>query len=267
VIDAWAKSREEDAAERAEGNLRHMEDLFETGENTDAKPNVRSFNSVINAWAKSGRDDAALKAEGVLDLMEKLFEEGNEDVRPDVHSFCSVINAWARSQKPGKADRALNLFREMKKLHDAGNESLRPNVVAYNAVMNACAFTNGDVQENTRAVEIAHSILKELEQSEHGNPDQVTYGTFLRVVASQMPECDSRTQVVTFLFKKCCKDGQVGNLVIQQLKGMVSEDLFLSLTGQSPSEYSIADLPPEWRCNVVEGKWRRRRRFEGERSD
>lgn len=153
----------------------------------------------------------------------------------------------------------------MKKLYDAGNESLRPNVVAYNAVMNACAFTNGDVQENTRAVEIAHAVLKELEQSEHGSPDQVTYGTFLRVVANQMPDCDSRTQVVRFLFKKCCKDGQVGNLVIQQLKGMSTAEQFHTLTGHPLDECKVADLPSEWKRNVVEGKWRRRRHFEGER--
>ena len=82
----------DDAAERAEDLLRHMDELSESGENSDAKPNVRSFNTVINAYAKSGRADAALKAESVLDLMEKLYEAGNDEVRPDVHSFSTVIN-------------------------------------------------------------------------------------------------------------------------------------------------------------------------------
>ena len=262
VIDAWAKSGEDDGAERAEELLRHMEDLYESGENIDAKPNVRSFNSVVNAWAKSGREDAAVKAEGVLDLMEKLFEDGNDDVRPDAHSFCTVIAAWARSQKAGKADRALNLFRQMKKLYKAGNQSLRPNVVAYNALMNACAFTNGDIQECNRAVEIAHSVLKELEQSATMNPDQVTYGSFLKVLANQMPDCDSRTKAAEVIFKKCSKAGQVGNFVLQQLSVMVSAEMFTQITGQSPEAMDTASLPQEWRCNVVEGKWARRRRFE-----
>lgn len=285
VIDAWAKSGGDDGAGRAEQLLRRMEELFESGENVDAKPNVRSFNSVINAWAKSGREDAASKAEGVLDLMEFLYETGNKDVRPDVHSFTTVINgkylscgdsrtrrlshgvsinsAWARSQRTGKAERTLNLFREMIKLHEAGNEQLRPNIVAYNAVLNACAFTSGETRENNKAVEIAHSVLQHIESEKYSNPDQVTYGTFLKVIANQMPDCDSRTKVVAAVFRKCCKEGQVGNLVIQQLKAMAGDELFRLLVGRGiEEEFKIEDLPHEWRCNVVEGKWRRRKRFD-----
>jgi len=263
VIDAYAKSGEEGSEEKAEQLLRRMEQLYLSGENRDAKPNVRSFNSVINAWAKSGREDAAYKAEEILELMEKLFREGNTGVRPDVHSFCTVINAWARSQDSRKAERALNLFREMRNLYESGqNNNLRPNVVAVNAVMNACAYCTGDVHERSRAMEIAHIILKELEKSPYGNPDQVTYGTFLTACKNQMPDCSTREQIVHMLFRKCCNDGQVGSLVVQQLKGIVSEEVFKSLVGKGVYEdINMEDLPNEWWCNVVEGKWRRRRKL------
>jgi hypothetical protein len=111
VIDAYAKAAEGrsaaaaegdgtdaggDGAESAEGQaeelLRHMEELHRTGENADARPNVRSFNSVLNVWAKSGRDEGADRAQEILALMENLYQKGNEEVRPDVHSFCTVIN-------------------------------------------------------------------------------------------------------------------------------------------------------------------------------
>lgn len=259
VIDAYAKSGDEYAAQKAEEVLRHMEDLYGSGQNLDARPNVRSFNSVINAWAKSRNEEAAWKAQDMLDLMEKLYAKGNKEVRPDVHSFCTVINAWARSQQHGKAERALNLFREMKQLHEAGNKHLRPNTVAANAVMNACAYTSGDVHEQNRAVEIAHTILKELEQSPYGKPDQVTYGTFLKVCANQMPDCSTRNQVISVVFKKCQKTGQVGNFILQQLKAMASEEIYMMLLGRGIHEdIQIADLPSEWWCNVVENRWRRR---------
>ncbi len=169
--------------------------------------------------------------------------------------------AWARSQKKGKAERCHNLFREMVKYYEAGNTQLRPNVVAYNAVMNACAFTNAaDVREQNRAIEIAHLTLKELEASPYGNPDQVTYGTFLKVCANQMPDCSTRRQIVEVLFKKCCKDGQVGSLVLHQLKTMTSEELYQKLLGKSlDDDVKLEDLPHEWWCNVIEGKLRRRR--------
>jgi pentatricopeptide repeat protein len=283
VIDAYAKSGEEGAAQKAEEILTHMGDLYEWGENVDAKPNTRSFNSVINAWAKSRNEDAVLKAEALLDLMRRMYDEGNKAVRPDVHSFCSVINgksvffspkayrflcsdisflssAWARCSKPGKAERAYNLFREMRNLYEAGNPHVRPNVVAVNAVINACAYTNGDVPEQSRAMEIAHKSLKDLENSPYGMPDQVTYGTFLKVCASQLPASSTQQQIVAVLFKKCCKDGQVGNFVLQQLKAMLSADMYEELVGKSIHEHvQMEDLPKSWWCNVVEGKWRRKR--------
>jgi hypothetical protein len=117
VIDAYAKAAEGRNAAAAEGDgtdaggdgghlhadaespesqaeelLRHMEELHRTGENADARPNVRSFNSVLNVWAKSGRDEGADRAQEILALMENLYQKGNGEVRPDVHSFCTVIN-------------------------------------------------------------------------------------------------------------------------------------------------------------------------------
>jgi PPR repeat len=108
VIDAYAKAAEKrnlddptsspgepndgSPESQAEELLRHMEGLHRTGANADARPNVRSFNSVLNVWAKSGRADAADRAQEILTLMESMYQSGNEEVRPDVHSFCTVIN-------------------------------------------------------------------------------------------------------------------------------------------------------------------------------
>lgn len=58
VIDCYSKRvgqaddffNPDEAGERAEGILRHMEALYNSGENVDAKPNVRSYNTVINVW-------------------------------------------------------------------------------------------------------------------------------------------------------------------------------------------------------------------------
>jgi hypothetical protein len=153
----------------------------------------------------------------------------------------------------------------MKKLYVAGNQQVRPNVVAVNAVLNACAFTatGDDIRLQNRVVEIAHTILKELEQSPHiyGKPDQVTYGTFMKTCATQMPDSNTRQQIVEILFKKCAKDGQVGNLVLQQFRCMASEEVYQQLIGRSihDANLRLEDLPKEWTCNVVEGKWRRRR--------
>ena len=176
--------------------------------------------------------------------------------------FYACGKAWARSQKENKAERALNLLKEMKKLNKEGNKDLRPNVVVANAVMNACAYTTGGVPERNRAMEIAHKVLKDLEAGEYGSPDQVTYGTFLQVCANQMPECSTRDQIVQMIFNKCVKAGQVGNLVLQQLRATTSPEKYFELVGKDmESVHGMEDLPKDWWCNVVEGKWRRRRNF------
>jgi hypothetical protein len=171
----------------------------------------------------------------------------------------------------------------MKQLYRSGNhEHLKPNVVAYNAVLNACAFCHpaGDrygLHQSSHAMEVAHAVLKELDggsSSSHvkgkakGNefgvrPDQVTYGTFLKVCANQLPDCSTRQQIVEMIFQKCQRDGQVGNMVLQQLRAMLASDpdLYERLVGRPiDADVALDDLPASWRSNVVEGKWRRKQR-------
>lgn len=173
--------------------------------------------------------------------------------------------AFARSnQLKDKAERADNLFRAMMDAYEKNPKTsrhLKPNVVAVNAVMNACAYTSpNDTAEQNRAMEIAHKLFKVLEDSDYGSPDQITYGTFLKVCANQMPDCTTRQQIMEVLFQSSARDGQVGNLVIQQLRTMGPPELYYRLTGHYIEEdIRKEDLPKEWWCNVVEGRWRKRR--------
>lgn len=166
--------------------------------------------------------------------------------------------------KKDKAERAYNLYKEMEKLYKAGNKYVRPNVVAANAVMNACAYTKADdIRMSTRAVEIAHEVLRHIEQKKPlaGKPDQITYGTFLKVCSTQMPNSNTREQVIDVVFKKCCKDGQCGDFVLQQLQIISSDELYYELVGRKIHEpINMVDLPPSWWSNVVledRKKWRK----------
>eukprot|EP00584_Thalassiosira_punctigera_P014760 CAMPEP_0172553960 /NCGR_PEP_ID=MMETSP1067-20121228/52547_1 /TAXON_ID=265564 ORGANISM="Thalassiosira punctigera, Strain Tpunct2005C2" /NCGR_SAMPLE_ID=MMETSP1067 /ASSEMBLY_ACC=CAM_ASM_000444 /LENGTH=674 /DNA_ID=CAMNT_0013342243 /DNA_START=166 /DNA_END=2191 /DNA_ORIENTATION=+ len=258
IIDAWAKSGEVDAADRAELLLAHMMELYETGHNADAKPNVRSFNSVLNAWAKSGHPMAPERAAELLRRMEELdgSSDGKWDVSPDATSFATAINVYARSHAFGKAKIAHELFLHMKELYDAsGKEDLRPNGVVYNSVLNACAFSIGDLEEQSQALDIANAMLVGLDEGPYGRPDQVTYGTYLKVINNQMPAGEAQDQVVEAVFRKCAKDGMVGEMVLRQLREMGMEEVFEKLVGKSFwGEFNLSDLPREWTCNVIEGK-------------
>ena len=169
-------------------------------------------------------------------------------------------SAWGRSHGQGKAEHANHLFETMVKSYKEGNTKLKPNIVIVNAVINACAYTYGDMDEQQKAMEIAHNQLRNLESGDYGSPDHLTYGTFLKVCANQMEDCDTRRQITEVIFKKCVRDGQLGNLVLQQLKAMGPPDTYFNLVGHDINDnITVDDLPNEWHKNVVEGKWRRRR--------
>ncbi|KAL3792595.1 hypothetical protein HJC23_005565 [Cyclotella cryptica] len=254
IIDAWAKSGEVDAPNRAELLLGYMLELYETGHNTAAKPNVRSFNSVMNAWAKSGDVYAPEKAADILKRMEQL-ERSELKVSPDATSFATAINAYARSLNYGKADAAYQLFLHMNNLYDlSGKESLRPNNIVYNSVLNACAFTIGDMEEQCRAIEIANSVFTAMRASQFCNPDDVTYGTYLKVIANQMPPGKQRDKVLRAIFEKAVQDGMVGSFVLRQLKdvGLDKVGYEKLLERESMNDMSLEDLPSSWTCNVID---------------
>ena len=72
LIDAWAKSGEKGAAQKAEYLLETMHDMATATNNINMFPNVISFNSVLHAWAKSNDPFAASHAEAILQKMHEL---------------------------------------------------------------------------------------------------------------------------------------------------------------------------------------------------
>lgn len=77
AITAWSRSGSKGAAQKAEGLLQRMEELYEAG-NTNLQPSSRVYTSVISAWAKSNDPGSALRAEILLKLMWGLYKRGNE---------------------------------------------------------------------------------------------------------------------------------------------------------------------------------------------
>lgn len=267
VIDAWAKSGEGTlGARRAEFLLEKMEALYEAGDKT-VQPNSVTYNAVLNAWARSGTRCCARKAENYVNHMWQLYEAGNKEVKPDGCSYNTLINAVSKSQNEGKAQKALRILRRMDKLYQAGYKYTRPNAFTYTSVLNSCAFSfDGDQRARRKALATAIFTLKELQESHYGSPNHVTYGTFLKACANLIPIDDEmRRTIIEPVFLQCCRDGQVGDLVLRQLRDAAPEDLYHKLLGsvkKSRSNIKIQDLPVEWRCNVRNKKrWQKREKI------
>jgi len=281
LMNAWVKSGEWNPAARAHELLLEMIEDQEL-----ENPNAQTFTIVIDAYAKSREKNSAAQAHELLSYMEKLYETTRDPkVQPNVRTYTAVINAWGRSKEVGKAQRALRILNHMKKTYNDGkNDLIQPNVYTYNAILNACAYTYGDEKEKDETFRIACEVFDQLRNlkdskssknnasNEKGNAlykaNHVTYGTFLQVCARLMPkgESMSRRTIVEAIFKKCCKDGQVGSYVLDQLWEAAPTSLYWALLEEGGVEenmarrrswgendiVTIADLPSKWTKNVKE---------------
>jgi len=272
VIDCYAKSGQGLAgAIKAEQILERMECMYSAGDDS-VKPNANSYNSVILAWARSDTRCAHWKSLKVLNKMWKLYKDGNEDVKPDLHAYNTVITAVSKSDRADKAQRALRLLRKMDKLY------VHPNEITYTCVLNSCAYSisvhDGDLRQKEyirrKALDTAMFTLEELMESPNLQPNHVFYGTFLRCCANLIDDEHRRITVVEPVFLQCVKDGQVGQIVLNQLRLAAPDELYQKLLGNviqkssgtstKRDRVSIEDLPSEWRCNVRNEKWKDRRR-------
>jgi hypothetical protein len=175
-----------------------------------------------------------------------------------------VINAISKSKSEAKAQRALRVLRRMDKLYRSGNKEARPSSLTYTAVLNSCAFPAvSDERTRRKALDTAIFTLEELQSSRYGHPNHITWGTFIKACHNLLRDDEeTRRTVIGNAFKQCCKDGQVGEMVLEHLRDAAPADLYEELLGKAGgSVWSITvdDLPIEWRCNVRENKkWNRK---------
>ncbi len=154
----------------------------------------------------------------------------------------------------------------MDKLYQAGYKDARPNEVTYTSVLNSCAFTAALNERTKRKAlfDTAIFTLQELQASRYGAPNDVAYGTFIQACANLLSKDDEMLRaVIEEAFQQCCKDGQVGEMVLHHLRDAAPGDLFDELLSAALGvakekmdfdRVNIDDLPAEWRRNVFERK-------------
>eukprot|EP01083_Nonionella_stella_P034659 94820_1 len=262
VIDCWAKSGQGVlGARKSERLVRQMTDMYEAGD-ISVKPTAHTYNSLLMAWANSNTKCAYWRCQRLLEHMWLEYEEGNHDLKPTEFAYNTVINAMSKSHRDDKAQQALRILRRMDNLYRAGeNKEARPSTYSYTSVLNSCAFSNNDQEVKRKALDTAIFTFEELQGSPYGSPNHVSYGMYLRAISNLIPTDDERRRdVVEPVFLQCCEDGQVGEIVLQQLRFAAPDDLYQKLLGKvakskSPSKIRLKDIPHEWKCNVRNEKW------------
>jgi len=183
VINAWAQSKERNAARRADEILSWMKQMNKAGI-PNVAPNTVTYATCINAWAKGKKvtEKCALRAEELLEEMEEERAKGS-DVKPNTVAFTSVINAWGRSGSPKAIDRIQYIFDRMTELSAQGVDEIRPNSLTYNSVMSSYVKNNSPIAALT-----CEKLLNRMEiLSSQGDrdvaPDTITYNVCINAWA------------------------------------------------------------------------------------
>lgn len=255
LLYAVVNSGRPGAPQQAENLLRGMYQDYKNG-NVAAKPNTQAITLVIDCWAKSGSRDAGEKAEALLDWMIELYRETNdESFKPNPVTWNAAVNAWAKSRVFGKASRAKGVLDRMVSMYESDKEGAKPNTFIYTAVVNAAAYTVGDVTEKQNAFRIATNTLADLENSNYGKPNHVTFGAYMTACRNLIPEGESRALAVGDVFKKCCQVGMVNEMVLQRVQSALSTEQLRKLFQSSVTQdgaIDVSNLPMEWRRNVTD---------------
>mmetsp|Transcript_6109 Transcript_6109/g.8965 ORF Transcript_6109/g.8965 Transcript_6109/m.8965 type:complete len:1110 (-) Transcript_6109:132-3461(-) len=210
IIDAWAKSNEENSALRTHNILNKMKNMTDALIRPDAisysgvinaygrnnnpeaaealleeiqsgavnfvEPNTVIMNCVIDAWAKTNGTDrfyAAQRAEAILERMEQE-SASNSAIKPDKISYTSVLNAWAHASTGhdvAAADRAENLLQHMITMHQRGHVETPPDTIAFNTVLKSFAVSGA----TKKAESLLADMLYRWESSRTSKPDNFSF--------------------------------------------------------------------------------------------
>ncbi len=219
VMDAWSKSRVQEAPEAAERLLKRMMD------DESVEPSTNTYNLLIDAWANSDKPNSLDKAVQIYRHMERLRTDETKSVSPNIRTVNAVLHAYAKKsaqhtsqntqagfEEAAKcAASSLELLEEMKERYkETGDANWQPDMATYTSVMDVhsrCA--------TYRATRTAGDLLNELKglYEKTGNfrhkPNFRTYTTL--VTAWSRTRSDESPQRVESIMKEMRLSGEKPN--------------------------------------------------------
>jgi pentatricopeptide repeat protein len=279
IVDAWIKSTDPEALDKAEAFLERYEDMeyLSDPENKSVLKDIYKsllfglcrgdkperaheflmdmvdqdldadsfcFDKVIESYTNT--EDGAHKlnrVKEVFELMEHASESGG--VQPNERVYTSFIRALTKAEIPDLLKEATAILERMKSEYAGGNRNLKPTVFTYNAVLKACATeVSEDQATNMETFKSALSIFNELRAAKE-QPDHVTFGNMLRC-AALLPQGSQREAMITTTFQLCCRNGFLNSFVIRDLQFAAEEELWRDLCSCPAGEVDLDRLPQAW---------------------
>ena len=233
LVNTLARSRDPDAALKAEAILHKMEKLCGEGDegccpdeyivnkcinawSRSAEPNAPeralalldsleipstvAFTSVMQVYSQSDREDGVDKCEELLERMNNLVNQGYIEATPNFRTLNCVMQAYGKKARQGESyvDKAEELLRSMEERANAGNKELRPTTASYNICLKALANSRAK-DAATRADILLNRmiVLHGASGSSFCKPDKLSFGSVIKTcVKAGQPDKAAR------IFKK-----------------------------------------------------------------
>ena len=223
LVNTLARSRDPDAALKAEAILHKMGKLCEEGDkgccpdeyivnkcinawsrsadpnaperalallDSLERPSTVAFTSVMQAYSQCDREDGVDKCEELLERMNSLVDQGYIEATPNFRTLNCVMQAYAKKARQDKtyAERADELLRSMEERSNAGSKELRPTTASYNICLKALA--NCRAKDAAKRADILLNrmiVLHGASGSSFFKPDKFSFGSVIKtcVKASQ----------------------------------------------------------------------------------
>jgi pentatricopeptide repeat protein len=178
VIDAYAKSAQNNSGLFAEMLLKELEDIAESDHTM--RPDIEIYNTVINAWARSGSRDAGFRAEQILRHLEQKAGQ-NLAQKPNVKIYTSVVDAWAKSYHRNGGYKAEEYLRELETKAQTDPE-LEATVSFYTACIDAWS-KSGNVLAGVKAEALLRNMEMKSQHRPHLKPTILTYSAVINAWA------------------------------------------------------------------------------------
>ncbi|KAG7353577.1 PPR: pentatricopeptide repeat domain containing protein [Nitzschia inconspicua] len=210
TINAWARSGEKGAAQRAQAIHDAMVQMYHQTGDSRLKPTRRSFNALLQAWVMSGESNAVTRGEQILNEMvegwstdqksrpdpmtislmlelygndgssealekaERLFDSLETlEIKKNLYIYSALQNVYSKAEGINNANKTMELIERM--LHDSDDKSIRPTVTNFNVVLSAYSRAN-----ETDSALHAINLLRKMEMPESDGgyevaPDKISY--------------------------------------------------------------------------------------------
>ncbi len=217
TINAWSKSSDPNASDRADALLRTLLGIYKTKKNRIYKPDVVTYTNVMQSWVKSKKENAPEQVEWMLRELQHMERDGDASMKPDAACWNSAISAWAsagngeraealflemvdgsmasggaspthitltnvlkawtQTRSPEAPHRSIELLTRMEQFYKDGVLAVKPNVVHYSVVLDCLAYGR-----STSAAERAEYLLQRMMDSGDPNlqPNVISYNCVIK---------------------------------------------------------------------------------------